>query len=83
NSFKPNDNSKTFAQYVFVDSRTRWRQRKIFRRYRERNPLGKRFFLSSEELATVFHMPDISVEAPSVTKTEFKRGGAPANLPIE
>lgn len=83
NSLKPNDRSKTFANFIFVKSRTLWRQRKIFQRYKDRDPDGLKFFLSTEELATVFHMPDISVVAPGVTKTDFKRSGAPFNLPIK
>lgn len=82
NGFKPDDGSKTYANFIFVDSRTRWRQRKILKRYKDRDPDGVKFSLSTEELATIFHMPDISVVAPSVTKTDFKRGGAPANLPV-
>jgi hypothetical protein len=44
---------------------------------------GFKMTLSSEELATVFHLPDMSVVAPSITRVEAKRGGAPANLPVE
>ena len=83
NSFRPNDKSKTYALHLWVDERTRFRQRKIFKRYRDRDPTGATFVLSTEELATVFHLPDMSVVAPSVTFVEAKRGGAPANLPVE
>ncbi|GBE16737.1 hypothetical protein BMS3Abin15_00560 [bacterium BMS3Abin15] len=83
NSFKPNERSKTVANFIFVDRRLRWRQRKIFKRYRDRDRTGKKVVLSSEELATVYHMPDMSVVAPGVIKTEFKRGGAPSNLPVK
>lgn len=82
NSFKPNDASKTYANFIFVDSRTRWRQRKMLRRFKERSMDGVKFYLSSEELATVFHMPDMYVVAPSIRKTDFKRGSAPSNLPV-
>jgi hypothetical protein len=82
NNFRPNDQSKTYASHLFVGSRLRFRQRKIFKRYRDRDPTGKTFVLSTEELATVFHMPDMSVVAPSVTFVEAKRGGAPSNLPV-
>ncbi|MCX6766105.1 MAG: hypothetical protein NT136_04070 [Candidatus Moranbacteria bacterium] len=83
NSFKPYDKAKTFADYILVEPRLRHRQRKIFRRYRDRDTDGKTFYLSTEELATVYHLPDMSVVAPSVTYVEAKRGGAPANLPVE
>lgn len=83
NSFKPNDKSKTYANYLWTDPRLKFRQRKIFKRYRDRDPTGVSIVLSTEELATVYHMPDMSVVAPSVTFVEAKRGGAPANLPVE
>lgn len=83
NSFRPNDKSKTYASHLWVASRLRFRQRKIFKRYRDRDPTGATFVLSTEELATVFHLPDMSVVAPSVTFVEAKQGGAPANLPVE
>jgi hypothetical protein len=83
NSFKPNDKSKTYADYLWEKPRKRYRQRKLFRRYKERDPIGATVTLSTEEMATVFHMPDMSVVAPSVTYVEAKRGGAPANLPVE
>lgn len=83
NSFKPDDKSKTYADYLWTKPRVRFRQRKLFRRYRDRDPAGVIFRLSTEELATVFHMPDMSIVAPSVTYVEAKRGGAPANLPVE
>lgn len=82
NSFVPNDASKTYANFVFIDSRLRWRQRKILKRYRDRDLDGVKIYLSTEELATVFHMPDMYVVAPSIRKTDFKRGGAPSNLPV-
>ncbi|EKE15584.1 MAG: hypothetical protein ACD_11C00130G0001 [uncultured bacterium] len=83
NSLKPEANSKTFANFVFKRSRLRYRQRKILRRYRMRSSDGVKFTLSTEELATIFHLPDMSVVAPALTKVDSKRGGAPGNLPIE
>lgn len=82
NSLKPNDKSKTYASFLWINARLRFRQRKIFKRYRDRDPTGVTVVLSTEELATVYHMPDMSVVAPGVTFVEAKRGGAPANLPI-
>jgi hypothetical protein len=82
NSFVPQDTSKTYSWYFFTQERLRYRQRKLFIRYKDRDMTGNKFFLSTEELATVFHMPDMSVVAPSITKVEARRGGAPSNLPI-
>jgi hypothetical protein len=85
NGFKPHDNSKTYANYVMTASRLRYRQRRIFRRYvtRDTDPQSSRFILSTEELATVFHIPDMAITAPSLTRVTAKRSGAPANLPIQ
>jgi hypothetical protein len=83
NSIKPNNISKTSTQYWFKKSRLKYKQRKIFRRYRNRSTDGATMVFSTEELATLFHLPDMSVLAPSITRVEAKRGGAPANLPIE
>lgn len=82
NGFKVDNDSKTFAIHLFSDARCLYRQRKILRRYRDRDPSGHQFVLNTEELATVFHFPDMSVATPSLRKIETKRGSAPANLPI-
>jgi hypothetical protein len=83
NGFKPDGDTKTFANYIFKESRLRYRQRKVFRRYKVRNRDGVKTVLSSEELATIFHLPDMNVLAPAMSRVEAKRGGAPSNLPIE
>lgn len=85
NSFRPDDNTKTYSYYIFKDARLRYRQRRLFRRYikRDSDPQETRFMLSTEELATVFHIPDMSITSPSLTRVASKRGGAPANLPIQ
>ena len=85
NSFKPLDESKTYANYVFTNERLRYRQRRLLRRCitRDTDPQNTRFLLSSEELATVFHIPDMSVVAPTLTRVMAKRGAAPTNLPIQ
>ena len=83
NSLKPDNTSKTFANWFNQRNRLRYRQRKILRRYRNRSRDGATFTFSTEELATVFHFPDMNVMAPSFSRVEAKRGGAPSNLPIE
>jgi hypothetical protein len=83
NSFVHENETKTFANYIWVEPRMRFAQRKIFNRYLDRDPDGPTFVLNSEELATVYHMPDMSVLSPSISRVEAKKGGAPVNLPIE
>ncbi|HEX8974005.1 MAG TPA: hypothetical protein VF817_00785 [Patescibacteria group bacterium] len=83
NTLKPESPSKTSTVYWFTKSRLRYKQRKILRRYRNRSRDGVKMTLSTEELATLFHLPDMNVAAPALPRVEAKRGGAPANLPIE
>lgn len=82
NNFKPNDASKTYAHYLWKKERMAYRQRKIYKRFRQKNMDGVKFVLTTKELATVFHFPDMSVKAPAVSMTESKKGSAPSNLPI-
>ncbi len=81
NGFKKHGPSTTDANYVFVKSITESRMRKQLIRYRDRDNSGETFKFSSEELATVFHMPDMSVISPSVRFVDSRKGGAPSNLP--
>ncbi|MFA5615040.1 MAG: hypothetical protein WC993_11300, partial [Methanoculleus sp.] len=82
NGFAMDNDTKTFALHLFVEQRMRYRQRTIFRRYVKRDRTGKTFHLNTEELATIFHLPNMSVITPSLRKIETKTGSAPANLPI-
>ncbi len=82
NAFKPYDMSLTDALYVFRKTRIRFRQRKLFDAYKKRKPNGPRFMLSDRELATIYHMPDMSVVAPSIARSNITKSTAPADLPI-
>ncbi|MFA5871330.1 MAG: hypothetical protein WC858_01280 [Parcubacteria group bacterium] len=75
--------TKTYANYFFIDPRTRYVQRKLLTRYRDRDYDGPAMFLNSEELATIIHLPDMSVVSPSIQRVEAKKGGPPQNLPVE
>ena len=83
NQFKPNDISKTYGKIFFTAPRANFRKRKILDRYRCRNMDGANMVLSTKELATVFHFPDMGVKSPAVQRTAGRLGSAPANLPIE
>ncbi len=54
----------------------------LYQRYRFRSFPEKPFVLNAEELATVFHFPDVSVHTPTLPRIEAKKGEAPTNLPI-
>jgi len=83
NSLAPDNQSKTYALYVAPDARVAYRQRKIYRRYRDRDMDGYKMVLSTTELATLFHFPNMNIKAPSLTRVESKKGSAPFNLPVK
>ena len=83
NQIKPEDISKTYGQIFFIDRITNLRKRKIYDRYRRRNMDGVNLMLSTKELATMFHFPDLSVKSHAITQTTSKLGAAPSNLPID
>jgi hypothetical protein len=96
NSFKPNKKvttlkvgwlAKLFPKYKNLCEFSK--KKKIFSAYRERrfglyNRTRQEKFsiLTPEELATIYHFPITSVEAPNLKRIETKRGGAPSGLPI-
>lgn len=83
NQVVPEDISKTYGKIFFKKPRIAQRQRKIYKRYRERNMDGVNMVFSTKEIATMFHFPDMNVKSPSIQRVESKLGAAPANLPVE
>ena len=85
NSMKPRASSKTFANYILAKYRLRYRQRLLLERYKTRDmdPFSTSMVMSSAELATIYHVPDMSVLAPNLVRVGAKRGTAPANLPVD
>ncbi len=56
----------------------------IVREYQSRYLSEKQaghFVLTTEELASIFHLPNISVETPTISWTKAKKGEPPLNLP--
>lgn len=82
NNIKPGNRSKTYAHFLSVPKRLYIRKRRLYDRYKRRNFDGIKFVLTTTELATVYHFPDMGVKTPSVNRVESKRGSAPSNLPI-
>ncbi len=82
NQLKPEDKSKTYANYIFRKQRIDVKKRKIYTRYIDRDPTGPIMTFSTTELATLFHFPDMEVKTPAVSRVESKRGSAPTNLPV-
>ena len=83
NQLKPEDKSKTYANYIFKKQRVDLKKRKIYTRYKDRDMTGATMTFSTTEMATLFHFPDMEVKTPAVSRVESKRGSAPANLPIK
>lgn len=82
NGFKPAAAEKTGADYLFVAPRLKRKQHKVLRRYKMRYFATKGFVLNTEEIATIYHFPHISVKAATISRTKARRGGAPSELPV-
>lgn len=83
NSLIPDNRTKTFANYHFQGPRLRYRQRKIFNDFKERDRAGIAHTLTAEELATLYHFPSMNVKSSALNRVEAKKSGAPVNLPFE
>ncbi len=73
------------ALWFFKDKRNNERKTRLVKAYASRSGWKgmPRFFLSTEELATLWHFPILQqVKAPSLTRIEAKKSEAPANLPF-
>lgn len=87
---------KTFDDFpweVGVSKRKDRFRRELVEEYRRRQFFYEPFYdgsiqlsnvmvMSTEEIATVFHIPSGSVEAPGLTRIQSTTGKAPVNLPI-
>lgn len=84
NGFKPDSKMKTSRDFFFVKARVANIKRRLLWGYKYRsNWRGRRIFvLNTEELASVWHFPVITVKAPQVKKQEAKRGEPPVSLPV-
>ncbi|OGM98222.1 MAG: hypothetical protein A2735_00750 [Candidatus Yanofskybacteria bacterium RIFCSPHIGHO2_01_FULL_41_21] len=81
NGFKPGistDISKGFNKA----RRSLKNKKKIYSRYRGRSFPDKPLVLNTEELTTIFHIPDVGVKTPALPRIETKKGEAPAGIPI-
>ncbi len=54
----------------------------LYERFRSRAFPTNPFVLTTEELTTIYHFPDIGVRTPALPRVEAKKGEAPAGLPI-
>lgn len=82
NDLMPSSITKTFANYYFDQERLLRRQRKIVNDFKSRDGAGMWKIFNTEELATLYHFPDMVIKNPSITRVESRREDAPANLPV-
>jgi hypothetical protein len=88
NGFKPDDYVKTMPPSSFSFSPEKYvakKQTELLRAYKERSfRRGTNgFILNIEELATIYHFPVTTVEAPLLKKTKAKKGEPPITLPTK
>jgi len=84
NGFKPYKPSIPKAKKPFQQQKEFWQKRVLFKNYIKRKFNGDtKMVLNTEELATLFHFPLTTVEAPMLKRIEAKKGEPPINLPVE
>jgi hypothetical protein len=82
NSLKPNKLYTTKADYFFATERALFKKKIMLRLCQQRPFWEKGIILNVEELASLWHFPTISVEAPMLPAVEAKKSGPPAGLPV-
>ena len=84
NAFLPDPDTKTNGpNYIMKTWRRYWRKRRMLLYYQWRDFWGVEtgFFMSSEELATLYHFPVKYVRAPAVERSKAGLSSAPNNVP--
>jgi len=66
----------------FVSGPVKISDEKLLNSYRARMFPESTYIFNIEELASVFHLPSVSVETPNIVWAGSKKGEPPANLPI-
>ena len=90
NGFKPNGGMTQFDDYPWELGSGKLKklvQEEIIESYRRRQfffepCIADTMVMSTEELATIFHIPSHAVEAPSLERIQSATGEGPPNLPV-
>lgn len=84
NSIKKYGVLTTDRDYLFARQRVARVQKKFVKLFKNRSRKGSpEFYLSIEELATLYHFPTITVKAPLLQKIVSKKAEPPIALPLE
>jgi hypothetical protein len=67
----------------FAHSKIFANNEELAKEYQSRIFNNKGYIFNIEELASIFHLPSVSVETPSIVWAGSKKGEPPADLPIE
>jgi len=82
NSFKLNSVTITAGKWPFKKQKEYKKKLLLLSQYKNRSLPIRPFILNTEELATVYHLPDIGVRSPLLPRVEAKKGEPPVGLPI-
>jgi len=82
NSFKLNKFTTPPMRGFLYKQKAYQRKSFMYRKLRDGAFVKKPIILNTEELATVYHFPDVSVKSPLMPRVEAKKGEPPAGLPI-
>ncbi len=82
NSFKLNSTTITAGKWPFKKQKEYNKKIILLNKYKNRSLPMKAFILNTEELATIYHLPDIGVKSPLLPRVEAKKGEPPVGLPI-
>ena len=81
NSFKLNSFTITASKWPFKKQKEYKKKVVLLDKYKNRSLPFKSFILNTEELASIYHFPDIGVKSPLLERIETKKGEPPVSLP--
>lgn len=72
----------TSCTYFLEKTRVTYKKRRLLRIMKKRQFSGIPHIMSSEEVASVWHFPDMAVKSPQTPRVASKRVSAPSNIPV-
>ncbi|MFC1651690.1 type IV secretory system conjugative DNA transfer family protein [Patescibacteria group bacterium] len=85
NAFKPGPFTRGTIGWFELKFWTNWKKRKFLKQFQEREfrYWDRGIILNIESLATLYHLPEMGVQTPSIHKINSKRAAAPSDLSIQ